>query len=392
VEAPPTAVHFGAGKIGRGLLGQVYAESGWRFVFVDIVDALIAELCQSKTYPIRFLSSGMPAASVRGYSAIHGEDTAELSRELVEVRLITTAVIGTNLPAVARTLVLGLKRRADERPNAPLDIIAVENMHGAAACLRGEVLTHLEAAQADWVGTHVGFVEATVGRTVPEPTAQALAEHPLMLDVEAVDELYFDAAGFRHTPPALARAQTVTHFEGYEARKLYVHNMAHAGTAYMGALHGHETIAKAIRDAGVREAVEAAMEQSCDALVSKYGLDSRDLAAYRAKLIERFENPLMKDSVARVARDPARKLQPEDRLLGALALCQAEGMACHAIARLAAAAFAYEGDETPAWRQIRGVLIDEGIERALSVCCGMGGDTPASDAITQAWQELRERA
>ena len=36
-----TAVHFGAGKIGRGFIADLLHQTGYRIVFVDVVDALV---------------------------------------------------------------------------------------------------------------------------------------------------------------------------------------------------------------------------------------------------------------------------------------------------------------------------------------------------------------
>ena len=36
-----TAVHFGAGKIGRGFIAELLHDTGYRVVFVDVVDALV---------------------------------------------------------------------------------------------------------------------------------------------------------------------------------------------------------------------------------------------------------------------------------------------------------------------------------------------------------------
>lgn len=40
-------------------------------------------------------------------------------------------------------------------------------------------------------------------------------------------------------------------------------------------------------------------------------------------LLHRFKNSYLRDTVTRVARDPMRKLQPSDRLIGAARSCEA---------------------------------------------------------------------
>jgi len=40
----PTAIVFGAGNVGRGFLGQLFTESGYQVVFVDIDEPLLQAL------------------------------------------------------------------------------------------------------------------------------------------------------------------------------------------------------------------------------------------------------------------------------------------------------------------------------------------------------------
>jgi len=39
-----TAVHFGGGNIGRGFIAELFHETGYRIVFVDVIDKLIDDL------------------------------------------------------------------------------------------------------------------------------------------------------------------------------------------------------------------------------------------------------------------------------------------------------------------------------------------------------------
>ncbi len=43
-SAVPTSVIFGAGSVGRGFLGQLFTESGYKVIFVDVDAPLVAAL------------------------------------------------------------------------------------------------------------------------------------------------------------------------------------------------------------------------------------------------------------------------------------------------------------------------------------------------------------
>ena len=46
------AVHFGAGKIGRGFIAELLHDSGFEIVFGDVVDALVDIVNKDHEYPL----------------------------------------------------------------------------------------------------------------------------------------------------------------------------------------------------------------------------------------------------------------------------------------------------------------------------------------------------
>lgn len=49
------AVHFGAGNIGRGFIGQLLAKSGYEIIFVDVAEALVNDINELKKYHIQIV-------------------------------------------------------------------------------------------------------------------------------------------------------------------------------------------------------------------------------------------------------------------------------------------------------------------------------------------------
>lgn len=52
----PTAVHFGAGNIGRGFIAEVLFNNDFRTIFVDINETVIQELKERQSYRIGIAS------------------------------------------------------------------------------------------------------------------------------------------------------------------------------------------------------------------------------------------------------------------------------------------------------------------------------------------------
>ena len=46
------AVHFGAGKIGRGFIAELLHDSGYEIVFGDVVEPLIEVINKDHEYPL----------------------------------------------------------------------------------------------------------------------------------------------------------------------------------------------------------------------------------------------------------------------------------------------------------------------------------------------------
>src|SRR5690606_34428271 len=92
----------------------------------------------------------------------------------------------------------------------------------------------------------------------------------------------------------------------YIERKLFTVNTGHAATAYFGALAGIERISDALADPTIASRVSAALEETSAMLTAVHGLDPAELAQYRATILDRFRNPALVDTVARVGRQPLR--------------------------------------------------------------------------------------
>ena len=67
-------------------------------------------------------------------------------------------------------------------------------------------------------------------------------------------------------------------------------------------------------------------------LIKKYSLDKKFTKFYGSKEFKRFSNKLLFDPISRVAREPFRKLQRKERLIGAANECLSVGIKPNALA------------------------------------------------------------
>ncbi|HEX72397.1 MAG TPA: mannitol-1-phosphate 5-dehydrogenase, partial [Candidatus Hydrogenedentes bacterium] len=167
-------------------------------------------------------------------------------------------------------------------------------------------------------------------------------------------------------------------------------NLTHATAAYLGYRRGYAYIYEAIRDGEIRAVVEGAGQESCAALTRKRGLDAAELAAHLDDLIFRYHNTALADQIARVARDPVRKLGKDDRLIGAARLCVEQGVEPEHIAVATAAAILYDAPEDPAVPQLRAIRERGGGEAVLREISGIEPDTMPGVMIVDACRRLQQ--
>jgi len=87
------SVHFGAGNIGRGFIGQLLHEAGYEITFVDIQDALVDALRAQGRYEVILADEAEERIVVDRVTALHSVDGAEeVTRRRGEADLVTTAV------------------------------------------------------------------------------------------------------------------------------------------------------------------------------------------------------------------------------------------------------------------------------------------------------------
>ncbi len=383
------AVHFGAGNIGRGFLGQLYFESGYTTTFIDVADDLVSAIHERNAYPLRIVDENPESLTIENVDAVDGRDLDAVAAALAAADIASTAVGVGALPHITKALAGGIQARFANKAAAPLDIIVCENLINAGPYLREQVRAQLDPAFAQALDERVGFVEASIGRMVPVMTSAQKAEDPLLVCVEAYCDLPVDAAGFKGPVPAIKHMTPMAHFEAYVERKLFVHNLSHGATAYFGHLRNHEYIWQAIRDGKVRERVDAATRQSCAALHQKHGLDPSDLEAHRLDLVRRYHNKALGDQVVRVGRDPVRKLGPKDRLIGAARMCEEQGLPLDNIAVAAAAGICYNEPGDEAAQRIQAIRVKGGLDAVLSEICHVSPGTPLAKEIENGMQVLQ---
>jgi mannitol-1-phosphate 5-dehydrogenase len=229
--------------------------------------------------------------------------------------------------------------------------------------------------------SHVGFVDTVIGRMVPIPTPEMRAQDVSFIRVEPYKELPVDRSGFAGPVPVVAAMTAEANFPVFTARKLYLHNCGHALLSYLGYLRGHEYGFQALADPLVKTGLERGLAESLDGIVHQYGADRAWLEAHVADLVRRFANRALGDTVFRLGRDPVRKLDPSDRLIGAARAAEGTGELPRYLALGIAAAFCFDPPEDPVSVELQKRIKKEGMAQVLATLCGVRNDEPLGRQI-----------
>lgn len=337
-------VVFGAGNIGRSLIGQLFSRSGYEVVFIDIDDKIVNALNERRRYRIEIKDVHPETIWVENVRAVHGRDIEKVANEIATADIMATAVGPNNLPYIYGNIAKGLLKRYKLK-RRPIDIIICENMRYASKIFKEGLSKHLPKEYP--LDSMVGLVETSVGKMVPVMTEEQRRKDPLLIFAEAYNTLIVDKKGFKEEIPKVEGLEAKENIVAYIDRKLFIHNMGHAITAYLGYITDPSIkyIWEAISEKSIRRAVEGAMWESGRALIAEYPdfHDEENIKEYIDDLIRRFGNKDLGDTIYRVGRDVPRKLSRNDRLIGALLLTAKHRVPAPCITLGAAAAMLFRG-------------------------------------------------
>lgn len=372
------SVHFGAGNIGRGFIGQVLHESGYDVSFVDVRSDIVETLKERGRYEVVLASETGERFVVDRVTAFHSEDEArEVVEQLAGADLITTAVGPQVLPMIAPAIAEGLVERVRRR-GPPVNVIACENMIGGSAALRSSVMEHVPDDAAKAVVEIAGFPNAAVDRIIPEQKTEGVE-----VRVEPFCEWVVDGSQVEGERPEVSGITYVEDLAPYIERKLLTVNTGHAAIAYLGHVRGRSTISGALEDEAVLEQTSNVLEETGQLLVDEHGFDPEKHHEYSERVLGRFRNPLISDEVTRVGRTPIRKLDRNERLVSPALRLLSRGYSPVNLATVIGAVLRYEDPDDAQALELQEAVRGEGDRAALARYAGITEEHPLVDLVVE---------
>ena len=235
----------------------------------------------------------------------------------------------------------------------------------------------------------IGLVEASIGRMVPIMTEEMQEGNPLRVYVEKYCELPVDKNAFKGEIPKIQNMIPFSPFDLYIQRKLFMHNMGHATAAYLGFYKDYEYIWETCKDSSIKLITFKALLESSIALSIEHNYPLKELIEHANDLIYRFGNKLLGDTVARVGRDPVRKLSKNDRLIGAAKLCIKNGINPVYISIGIAAGYAFSSENDTSAEEISKTINEFGINKAMEKYSNVRNDWPLFNQVIEFYEMLK---
>ena len=218
-------------------------------------------------------------------------------------------------PRSAIGIIVEAYRRRMAAGGKPFTAMSCDNIQHNGHVLKQAVRDLAEArdpALAAWIATHGRFPSTMVDRitpvTQPDDIADLAQRHGIADAWPVFSETFTQWViedDFADGRPDwdLVGAQFVADVAPYEFMKLRLLNASHLAISGPGRLIGYTYIDETMRDPDISAYMAALMDRETGPTLMP--VPGVDIAAYKRKLIERFANPNIRDTVERVNTDAA---------------------------------------------------------------------------------------
>jgi mannitol-1-phosphate 5-dehydrogenase len=362
-------VIFGAGKISRGFLAHLLYLSGEKFVFVEKDPKVVELVNRNAKYGLYVFGAPEKNIVIEGVHAISSDDVESVKGAIAAAELILISVGGKNLKQLVPVLAGGIESRFAAGNREFLNIITCENWYCPADTLHAAILKGITAEHAEMFEEKIGISEAAILRTAIEADRDALGTDPLALNVSDFWDLPIDGGRLKGKPAQIKGFRLINPYNHYLDRKLYTFNSASATVSYLGYLKNHDTLADAIRDEYIEKILMGVYEETGRALCKRYDLPLDEHKQLQKASYEKYRDRRIVDLIERNARDPVRKLGPDDRLLGPARMVIEYGGNPENLATAIAAAVFYDNPQDPIALQLRTKRENQGVDSVLTDVC-----------------------
>jgi mannitol 2-dehydrogenase len=222
------------------------------------------------------------------------------------------------VPATTFGLVIEALRRRRQRGLAPFTVMSCDNLPGNGDLAKGAFTAFArlrDPGLGDWVEHEARFPNSMVDRITPATSGAdragltarfGIADRWPVVCEPFTQWVLQDAFTSGRPPYEQAGVQVVDDVEPYELMKLRLLNGGHQALCYFAYLCGYRLVHEAAQDRLFRGFLLGYMDR--EATPTLPPVPGEDLNRYRHTLIERFANPQIRDTIARLCENASDRI------------------------------------------------------------------------------------
>lgn len=382
------AIIFGAGKIARGFIGQLLYLSNFSITFVDVYEPIVNILNEKGRYHVYVLGDSSLDSDVDGIKAYTFSQREDVYRAFCEADIAFVSVGGNHLPAAAQSLASILNEYGV--PKRTQNIIVCENWKDAACTFRTPLEQALNETNKRLLAQYVGVSEAVLMRTATQPDEKKAKENPQDVWVQNFWYLPIDKARIKGEIPYIKDVELLDGFGNFLTQKMYTNNTSNAVIAYSGYLLGYEILAEAANSKEISDILDQTYQEINETLIAALQVDRSQQEEFAKKARTKYCDWTIVDKVIRHAKDPIRKLGPQDRLIAPCRMALAHGICPQTLIDTIAKALYFDEPSDEAAMQLTQMRRTKGIGYVLQTVCKLQEEEPLYNAVLQAVEKIRK--
>lgn len=342
-----TLVGFGFGPIQAGVFVPFARTEGFEHITIAEIDQTLVRALRSNGGAYTVNVAHADRLEVRQIEGVEILDPAlEEQAGTIRDRLREASTIVTALPSPASyaaggdTSVVAYLARALQEAGPPVVVYTTENHPSAPACLEAAVRARLSCGLPARPVAVVGCVIGKMSQMIQGPHLRRRRDLVAMVPdlervflVESYDRIIAGRVPELCSGGRMSSLVEVEDLRPYQELKLFGHNAAHAMLGFVARARGIERMPTLRKLPTVLRAVGEIITFESGATLQRRWpgvrgelASAESLKQYADDLLGRMTNPFLDDAVERVIRDLPRELARDDRLFGALSLCDQSGV------------------------------------------------------------------
>ena len=367
-------VIVGAGRLGKGFIGETFDKAGWQISFLDKDPKVIANLRNKQFYNVTVhREDRIECRKISNYAAYTYDNINNYTNDIIDADVVALVIYPEDFYDAIAKLSPILINRIKNNPNKNLDILCLTNKNSLIPTFEKNFFERLKDDNyIEWFKQHVSLRDTIIRRgtdaddnaSVDVRTTAVLSlliQSPLLVPLDDVEWM-----------------EECNNLELLKDLKVFMVNGPHVTAAFAGYLKGYKTLNETVRDPECVALIEKVHNEIFEGILRGYPITKNELDKLSVFPKAKGE---MEDYIYRIAYDPIRKLARHDRLTGIAVICLENNIEPNGIAQSIANGFAYNNPDDSNAMQIQNFIKKNGIASAVEKYCELENGTPLFNKI-----------